>query len=186
MEDIVEKLFSWVDSNYSASINLPSKPHAVIVLNESSSSTPNDQWSRHRATEDFFKSMNPKIMKNKTFEGYVAKWAKINVPITSMEELFECYYSSMHVVRIPDKSRYQLLHDQRDALSEAIFKCYQTFYHKKEKRKMLPDVDQFQLYLSLAFDHFSNSLDTPFDYVKASLQHRPPPENLADNVLLLV
>ncbi|KAM3087081.1 hypothetical protein ACMFMG_001191 [Clarireedia jacksonii] len=184
MEDVVEKLLSWADSNYSASINLPSKPHAVIVLNKSSSSTPNDQWSRHRATEDFFKSMNPQIMKNKTFEGYVAKWAKSSVPITSMKELFDCYYSSIDVVRIPDKSRYQLLHDQRDVLREVILNCCGKSYNKKEKRKMLPDVDQFQLYLSLAFDHFSNSLDTPFDYVKASLQHRPPPENLADNVLL--
>ena len=48
---------------------------------------------------------------------------------------------------------------------------------------MLPDVDQFQMYLSLAFDHFSETLEEPFDYVKASLQLRPPPETLADNVL---
>lgn len=54
---------------------------------------------------------------------------------------------------------------------------------------MLPDMDKFGLYISLAFDHFSESLDRPFDYVQASLKHQPPPMTLADtleNFLLMI
>ena len=50
---------------------------------------------------------------------------------------------------------------------------------------MLPDVDEFGLYLSLAFDHFSESLDKPFDFVQASLKNQPIPETFADNILIL-
>ena len=49
---------------------------------------------------------------------------------------------------------------------------------------MLPDVDEFGLYLSLAFDHFSETLDKPFDFVHASLKYQPIPETLADNILI--
>ena len=48
---------------------------------------------------------------------------------------------------------------------------------------MLPDADEFGLYISLAFDHFSESLELPFDYVEASLKHQPPPVSLADNII---
>lgn len=173
----------WADKNHSASINLPSKPHAVIALNKSTSPTSGDRWSRYRATEDFFKSMDTQILKNKTFEAYANKWAKRNLPISSMQELFERYYSSVHVIRLPEKSRYQLLHEQRDALRGIIDDCCEKSLKRKNGLKMLPDVDQFQMYVSLAFDHFSETLNEPFDYVKASLKHRPPPETLADNVL---
>lgn len=47
---------------------------------------------------------------------------------------------------------------------------------------MLSDVDECEMFLSLAFDHFSESLDTPFDLVKASLKISPPPENFMGNV----
>ncbi|KAI1264025.1 hypothetical protein F5Y18DRAFT_418041 [Xylariaceae sp. FL1019] len=180
MEDVVEKLLLWADSNYSASINLPSKPHAIIVLNKSSSETPGDQWSRHRATEEFFISMDPQVSKNKTFERYMKKWA--NNDVTNMQDLFECYYSSVNVIRIPDKSRYQLFHEQGIVLADAIRYHCDVAQRKKRDRKMLPDADQFQQYLSLAFDHFSETLDEPFDYIKASLKSRPPPKTLADNL----
>lgn len=184
MEDVVEKLLLWADSNYSASINLPSKPHALIVLNKSSSETPGDQWSRHRATEEFFKAMDPQLFKNKTFERYMKKWAKND--ITNMQELFECYYSSVNVVRIPDKSRYELFHEQGIVLADTIRYYSDASQRKKRDRKMLPDADQFQQYLSMAFDHFSETLDEPFDYIKASLKNRPPPKTLADNLQELV
>ncbi|KAI1101208.1 hypothetical protein F4804DRAFT_17888 [Jackrogersella minutella] len=186
LEDIVERLILWANANHSASINLPSKPHVVIALNKCPSSTPGDKWSRHNATEDFLKSMDAQIQKNKTFDKYAKTWTKHNITITSMQELFTCYYSSVHVVRLPDKSRYQLIHKQRDTLYEVIHDCCKTSLNKKRKLKMLPDVDQFQTYVSLAFDHFSETLERPFDYVQASLKLRPPLVTMADNVLEFV
>ncbi|ETS74669.1 hypothetical protein PFICI_13153 [Pestalotiopsis fici W106-1] len=185
LEDVFEKLLKWAHANHSASINLPSKPHAVIAINKSSNSTPNSHWSSATATDEAFKSMDAQLQKNKTFQKYAAQLAGRR-EIDNLRQLFECYYSSVHVVRLPDKSRYELLHEQRDVLYETIQDCCEQSYRKKMFRGMLPDVDQFWLYLSLAFNHFSETLDEPFDYVKASLRHRPPPDTLRDNVLEFV
>lgn len=103
-----------------------------------------------------------------------------------MNDLLRCYYSTVKVVRLPEKSRLQRMHDQRKELHQAIQECCNETMEAKKDRKMLPDVDAFGLYLSLAFDHFSESLDTPFDYVEASLKHRPPPETFADNFKVFV
>jgi hypothetical protein len=100
-----------------------------------------------------------------------------------MDDLLRCYYSTVHVVRIPKKSRIQLLHDQRNELYKTIVNCCEESQEVKSDRRMLADVDEFGLYLSMAFDHFSESLDTPFDYMEASLKHQPPPETLSENIL---
>lgn len=90
------------------------------------------------------------------------------------------------MVRLPDKSRYQLIHEQLDVLHDVIHTCCDRSFQKKEELKMLPNVDQLQIYMTMAFDHFSETLDEPFDYVKASFKYRPPPETLADNLLEFV
>jgi hypothetical protein len=179
----VEKLLIWADSNYSKSTNLPSKPHAIIALNQSDTSTPDDQWNEVSATANLLKSANARISQNKTFMKYAQLWRSPNSRIRDMDELLRCYYSTVHVVRIPKKSRIQLLHDQRNVLYKTIVNCCRESQEVKLDRRMLADVDEFGLYLSMAFDHFSESLDAPFDYVEASLKHQPPPETLAQSIL---
>ncbi|KAK6220922.1 hypothetical protein LQW54_001842 [Pestalotiopsis sp. IQ-011] len=182
MEDVVEKLLEWADQNHSSSINLPSKPHAVIALNKSNNSTADDQWNRATATEGFLNSMDKQLRNNPTFERYVKKWQDSGKDITLMREMFECYYAGVHVMRLPDKSRYQKLHEQRNVLYNTIVERCESSFEKRKNCHMLADVDQFGLYLSLAFDHFSETLDEPFDYVQASRKHRPPPETMSENI----
>lgn len=109
-------------------------------------------------------------------------WKSANVQIRDVSDLIKCYYSTVKVVRLPDGSRLQRMDDQRKVLYRVIRDCCEDTMDVKMERRMLPDVDEFGLYLSLAFDHFSESLDVPFDYVKASLKHRPPPVTLAQNL----
>jgi hypothetical protein len=186
LEDVVEKLLNWADSNYARSTNLPTKPHAIIALNKSDHSTPEYQWDPVNATASLLTSTSAQINKNPTFRKYVAKWKHANVHVRDMNDLLRCYYSTVKVVRLPDKSRLQRMHDQRKELDRVIQECCNDTMEVKTERRMLPDVDEFGLYLSLAFDHFSESLDTPFDYVEASLKHRPPPESFADNLKVFV
>jgi hypothetical protein len=56
--------------------------------------------------------------------------------------------------------------------------------HKyKVHSKMLSDSDDLQIYLQSAFDHFSRSLELPFDFVAASVRNRPIPKDLSDHIL---
>ncbi|KAI8948038.1 hypothetical protein F4801DRAFT_474669 [Xylaria longipes] len=182
MEDVVEKLLAWADANRSKSVNLPSKPHAIVALNKCPNSTPDAMWNTLEATDNLYKSMNSQIQKNNTFQAYVKKWESSRHRISDMEELFRCYYSKVHVIRIPDKSRYKLLEQQRDELYSIIRDCCSKSFTKKKEARMLPDTDEFGIYISLAFDHFSQTLEEPFDYVKASLRHQPPPKTMADKL----
>ncbi|TGJ87061.1 hypothetical protein E0Z10_g1710 [Xylaria hypoxylon] len=182
MEDVVEKLLAWADTNRSKSVNLPSKPYAIIALNKCPNSTPDALWNTLEATDNLYKSMNSQIQNNNTFQAYVKKWESSRLRISDMEELFRCYYSKVHVIRIPDKSRYKLLEQQRDELYLIIRDCCSKSLMKKRESRMLPDTDEFGIYISLAFDHFSQTLEEPFDYVKASLRHQPPPQTMADKL----
>lgn len=165
---------------------MPCKPHAVIAINRSHISSSNDSWLPAQTTKDFFKSMSAQINKNATFLQYVEKWRGSNIAIHDIEELFKRYYWSIQVVRLPEKSRYELMYKQRDALRDVISEACQSSFQKRKSVSLLPDVDEFGMYLSLAFDHFAQTLDQPFDYVKASIQSRPPPETLEDNLLEFV
>ncbi|KAI0490190.1 hypothetical protein F4859DRAFT_183291 [Xylaria cf. heliscus] len=182
MEDVVEKLLAWADANHSKSINLPTKPHAIIALNKCSNSTPDAMWNTLTATDELYKSMDSQLQKNNTFQAYVKKWESSRFRISDMEELFRCYYSKVHVIRLPDKSRYKLLEQQRDELYNIIRECCSKSFMKKRESRILPDADEFGIYISLAFDHFSQTLEEPFDYVKASLRHQPPPQTMADKL----
>jgi hypothetical protein len=178
----VEHLLEWANANYPKATNLPSKPHAVIALNKSDHMTPDDQWSSINATANLLKSTTAQINKNSTFRRYADKWKSYQSRVRDMEDLLKCYYSTVHVVRLPDKSRFQRMHDQREELYSVIINCCKDSHETKMERNMLPDVDEFGLYLSLAFDHFSESLDEPFDFVAASLKYQPVPDSMQDNM----
>jgi hypothetical protein len=50
---------------------------------------------------------------------------------------------------------------------------------------MLLSADQLQSYLQDAFDHYSRSLDIPFDFVQASFLHNPIPFDFGGSILKL-
>lgn len=50
---------------------------------------------------------------------------------------------------------------------------------------MLLDVEELNPYLQFAFDHFASTLDSPFDFVKASFTNSPIPPYFGGNVLKL-
>lgn len=179
---MVEELLKWADKNYKGSANLPSKPHVIIAINKCESATPADQWNTATATADLLSATNSQIRKNKTFEKYVKIWEKRDLDVEDMRDLLKCYYSSVHVVRIPQKSRYNLLSEQRDKLYNLILECCDRSSETKLGKRMLADVDEFGLYLSLAFDHFAESLEVPFDFIRASLKSNPPPETFPANL----
>lgn len=179
-------LLNWANANYMRTTNFPTKPHAIIALNKSDHSTPEHSWDEVTATASLLKSANAQIDKNSTFIKYVDMWKASNTRIRDMDDLLRRYYSTVKVVRLPDKCRLQRMHQQRQALYEVIQKCCDDTMDVEKDRNMLPDVEEFGLYLSLAFDHFSESLDVPFDYVEASLKHQPPPLTFIDSMLVFI
>lgn len=50
---------------------------------------------------------------------------------------------------------------------------------------MLSNSDELGIFMQVAFDHFSNDLETPFNFIEASLNTNPIPEDFGSNILQL-
>lgn len=55
----------------------------------------------------------------------------------------------------------------------------------RNRLRMLLDVEDQQAYLQEAFNHYASTLDSPFDFVKASFRNSPIPPDFGGNILKL-
>jgi hypothetical protein len=77
------------------------------------------------------------------------------------------------------------MQDQVERLYHAILTATISAQHDKLKLRMLLDVDDLQTHLEYAFEHFSGTLDFPFDFVEASFANSPIPPDFGGNILKL-
>lgn len=185
IENAVERLIGWAASALEKSSNQPVLPHLIIALNASENSVPPDQWDVEYATRWLLSDDQQHILRNPKLQTYAKYWQNRDKSITSVEDLLLSYYYSVRVVRIPTKGRPKLISDQTSKLyNEITTACEQSRLQKRSLR-MLLEADRLQPYLQYAFDHFSTTLDAPFDFVKVSFLHNPIPNNFGGNILKL-
>ena len=181
----MEQLLHWAHASSARSRNKPSKPYAIIALNASENPADDVEWDEKYATASLLESTTSGIEKNATFKHFVGIWRSRGKYIFGMKDLLECYYGTVQVVRLPAKGRLALLDTQRHQLHRVIVEGCQKSQQIKADCQMLPDADDLQNYLQSAFDHFSYSLDKPFDFVIASLNNNPIPVRLPNNIVSL-
>jgi len=78
-----------------------------------------------------------------------------------------------------------LLEDQVTKLREEIIRCYNDSLETKKEVRMLANGEKLQIYLQSAFDHFSQNLDTPFDFIKEAIRINPLPHDFCGNIMKL-
>lgn len=143
------------------------------------------QWDVTEATRKFLSDVETSIERIPALQAQLAYLRAESRSIKTTKDLLECYYSSITVVRIPANGRYMLMDEQVAKLHTAIVvKCSQSHYVKR-KVHMLSNSEDLQLYLHLAFDHFSQNLDEPFNFVKVALRINPIPSDFSGNILRL-
>lgn len=119
------------------------------------------------------------------FREYALLWQEAGRTIRTTKDLLECYYSSVTVVRIPTHGRYMLINEQVGKLHSEIRKCCQIAHFTKKRVRMLSNDETLQVYLQSAFDHFSQNLNVPFDFVKEAVKNNPIPRDFGGNILKL-
>ena len=182
---VLEKLVTWASESYEKSLGQPALPHVIIVLNATDLAIDARQWDVAEATRKFFSDVETSIERIPGLQALLAYWRAEARSIKTTKDLLECYYSSITVVRIPTKGHYMLMDEQVAKLhTEIVVKCSQLHY-KKKKVHMLSNSEDLQLYLQLAFDHFSQNLDEPFNFVKVALKVNPIPSDFSGNILKL-
>ena len=183
IENAVEQLIIWASAAVEKSTNQPVLPHLIIALNASENSIDPGQWDVDIATKSLMQSITQAIFTNPSFINYAQKGRGRKRVIRNALDLLHSYYSTVRVVRIPTKGRPQLISDQLRKLYQEISGDWSESRDNKRGVRMLLDSDELQPYLQYAFDHFSNHLDTPFDFVKASFLNNPIPRDFGGNIL---
>ena len=182
---MLRKLIAWASASYEKSLGQPALPHIIIVLNATDLAIDASQWDVKEATQKFLSDVETSIERIPALQAQLEFWRAKGCPIRTTKDLLECYYSSVTVVRIPTKGRYMLIDKQVAKLhTEIVVRCSQS-HHKKRKVRMLSNSEDLQLYLQLAFDHFSLNLDEPFNFVKVALKVNPIPSDFGGNILKL-
>ena len=168
------------------SLNQPTLPHVIIVVNAADSGIDEGQWDPNYATKELLRDYENSVHQVPELREILAKFdARERRPHTT-KELLERYYSSVTVVKIPSKGRYMQMDDQVGTLYNLIStKCIQSHADKKRIRMSL-NAERLPQYVSMAYEHFSRRLDEPFDFVEAARRCAPLPQGFGGHVLNLI
>jgi len=112
-------------------------------------------------------------------------WRAKGREILTAEQLLLCYYSSVSVVGIPRKGRYALLNEQVAKLNAQIKRRCDGSRQTKKRSRLTLNAEELQAALSVGFDHFSRSLDEPFDFMETLFKLNPTSNDFGGNVLRL-
>ena len=142
-------------------------------------------WDTDYATETLLSSVANAIDENIKFREYADYWMGQGRNINTMKDLLECYYSSVTVIRVPIEGRYMLIDQQVTKLRQQIVKTCEKSQYEKRRARMLSNSNELNVYLQSAFDHFSNDLDIPFNFIEIAMKNSPIPSNFGGNILKL-
>ncbi|KAH8708474.1 hypothetical protein GQ44DRAFT_627959 [Phaeosphaeriaceae sp. PMI808] len=182
---VLSQLLGWAAAVVEKSTNQPVLPHAIIALNSTDSAIDLREWDVDFATNSLLNSVAGAVGRDPKYREYAEYWDLNGKPVMTMRDLLECYYSSIRVVRIPRKGRYMQVEEQIQKLHEEIESACQRSYHTKRKSRMLANSDELNQYLQAAFDHFSQNLDTPFNFIDMAFKNSPIPRDFGGSILKL-
>jgi hypothetical protein len=178
-------MINWARSSIEMSLNQPTLPHLVVALNATETKIDPRAWNPEFATESLMSDVAGAVDRDPTYQELKRFWVAQGKSITTMQDLLKCYYSSITVVRIPGDGRYMMINSQVQALHNTLSRrCKESFLAKRRSR-MLSTSENLNIYLQSAFDHFSNDLDKPFNFMDVSFRINPIPQDFGGNILKL-
>lgn len=185
---VFQPLIEWGVASLEKSINQPTLPHAIIVLNDTDLAISSEEWEVDSATQNLLEAnrdcLNPRSGSH-YFIQLAKEWRAKGKAITDILDLIQCYYSTFKVVRIPTKGRYQRMYEQVKKLHRLMSESCASSFITKRQARMLATSEELSLYLQSAFDHFAGTIDEPFNFIKVSLQINPIPDNFGGHILQL-
>ncbi|KAF2667466.1 hypothetical protein BT63DRAFT_456762 [Microthyrium microscopicum] len=183
IEGVIETMVEWAAAALETAYNQPILPYAVVALNATDESTPEELWDVNVSTSAILSSFSGILYKNLVFKRHVKLWADRGKIVTTLDELLGCYFSKVQIIRIPTSQSPNLMYKQGHQLYSEISAAGSLAQVRKSHLRMLLNSRQLQAYLDRAFDHYSRTLEHPFDFVQASFLNSPVPNNLGDNIL---
>ena len=98
---------------------------------------------------------------------------------------FKYLTNAVQIIRLPAEGRPKLMKQQVGKLYDATLTGCISARCARYQARMLLDVEDLNNYLQEAFNHYSNTLESPFDFVQASSRNSPIPPDFGGNILKL-
>lgn len=170
------------------SVNQPTLPHCVVVLNGSDAGIDQRQWDSAHATESLLSTVGNALDQIEGVPQSRASaeyWQRLGKRIDTIEDLILCYYATFKVVRVPTGPQYTLIDEQIGKLHVAIRAACESSHQAKRRARLLIGAEELGDYLQSGFDHFVTHLDVPFNFMQVSLAQNPIRQDFGGHVLHL-
>lgn len=131
---VLGKLLKWAFSSIEKSVNQPTLPHLIIVLNATEVVDNEALWDTKQVIKEFMRDIAGAVQRDPGVRATAQDWSqRKGHRIENTEELLKCFYSTITVIRIPAKGRYMLLEEQVTELRKAILGCRQASHETKNE-----------------------------------------------------
>ena len=184
------KLLAWGAASLEKSLNQPTVPHVIVVLNGTPVGVDESEWNPDDARRSLLYTVRNSLDRVNgvpELQKLVYQWKhERGIEIKSVEDLILRYYASFTVVRVPEATgHYTLMHQQIETLHRVISANCRDSYEFKKTAGMLSNSDELNVYLQAAYDHFTTNLSAPFNFIEVSLRNNPLPETFGDHIMQL-
>jgi hypothetical protein len=127
------------------------------------------------ATASLLRDLERAVFQNPDFKTWHRFWLeKHRLDIHTTRDLIRAYYSDVRIVIIPDKGWPGQVHRQYKILLGEIRKAVESSKRQRQSARLLLSSLQFNPYLQIAYGHFAETLDLPFDFIKAFYNFNEP------------
>lgn len=183
---MLKQLIEWGAASIDKSLNQPSLPHVIIIINATDTTIDERQWDPDYTTRNLLDDFKDSISQVPELLDIVSKLYVQNQTISTTEQLLKLCYSSVTVLRIPSKGRYMQIDSQVGKLYDLIGAKCSSSHDEKRKKRMALNAERLPQYANMAFERFSRRLEDPFDFVEAARRCAPLPQGFGGHILNLV
>ncbi|KAF4958765.1 hypothetical protein FGADI_2109 [Fusarium gaditjirri] len=176
IDDSIVELLEWAEVSHASATNRFRLPHLIIVINRSDDES---DWNPIATAQQILNEQQSILEENDKVKRMVNRFRGVGIGINTLEDLLLTSYASVQFIRLPQGQSVVCLSTQLRRLHEMIYQSSNQSLDEKLSRRMLlsaPNMDQF---FRLAFDHFSNTVQEPFDFLAQLISLRPPPAKMA-------
>lgn len=194
-ESIAEQLIIWADNVHQTSLNQAALPRAVLVLNNITLSTQQDEknWSNEKwATEKAYETLTRCTTLSSELTQIAQRWNTILPPnrqITSVMSLLHFYDKTFSVIYIPPRNNKfgaNGFFRQLQRLRTSIHNLSNEVMHERIETSSLINSETLESILNDGLNHFFTKFGESFDFFKHAITYRPLHQNLVGYAITLM
>ncbi|KAF5573225.1 hypothetical protein FPANT_12525 [Fusarium pseudoanthophilum] len=177
IDDSIVELLEWAEVSHVSAINRFGLPHLIIVINRSDTDS---DWDPFATGQQILNEQQRVLEGNDRVKAMAGRFRGVGIKINTLEDLLLTSYASVQFIRLPQGREAVLcLSTQLAKLHRMIYQSSNLSLDEKLHRRMLLSAPSMDEFFNLAFDHFSNKVNEPFDFLAQLISLRVPPAKMA-------